>query len=416
MKTKPWIALLGMFTVSCASTIDVKDIQPLSANATYSPSSEETLIFKRSARLHQQFLNKGLIHKEKSANQYLQKLAAQVTPQFTHPQISLQFFILKEASVNAFALPNGNIYVNAGLIAKFENDAQLISVLAHEVAHVTQRHGLRSLVERKNTIVSSHVADLMLFGTGFVYYATLNELSRFSRDMENEADAVGLDYFAKTEHPIQQSVRVLELLEEESHGKEDFSIWSTHPQTQTRIENLSKLHSKYTDSDSLSGPVSKPNEQDNSSYLDFRAPIAKKAIQIRLRYKQYELAERAINNELQFNDADPHLHYLLGEVYRLKASDSESYAREHAWLNDIDLDDATLFVASLNQDEMYSKASQHYRQAAVLQANYADVLKGQGLLALNQGEKDMAKMYLTQYIQSDSISDRRYIQSLLNNL
>ena len=106
--------------------------------------------------------------------------------------------------VNAFALPGGFFYVNSGLILRAQEESELAGVMAHEISHVTARHGTRQMT--KGEIAQLATIPLMIFGpvgwAGYALYEGLNiaipvSFLKFSRDDEREADYLGLQYMYK---------------------------------------------------------------------------------------------------------------------------------------------------------------------------------------------------------------------------
>jgi len=359
-----WCLPLALALSSCASSIKIKDIKPLTTNAQMPSSEEEVSLFKRSKRLHKTLLEKGMIVRNSEANQYLNSIAQQLTPKFSHEKIALNFYILKDASTNAFALPNGNIYINVGLITKLSSDDQLAYVLSHEIVHVIQRHGLKSLVDRKNTVVTSHVADLFLFGTGVIYFGTVAELASFSRKSEQEADRLAVNYLIKTDYNLNEGAEALKRLKEVKYQKEGTSIWGSHPDIQSRIDSHNlRIQALAWDDSQLT-------VTNNNNYQNFRQPFVKKVIDIRIRNKQFELAEDVIKQELIDLPNSALLHFYLGEVQRLKGTEVEAYAREYAWLHDKTNNEKLLIKLRTQQNEWLSSAKTSYLQAQSLDENF----------------------------------------------
>lgn len=83
---------------------------------------------------------KGWVYDDPETAAYLEKLGHSLVPEQTPENVKWRFRAVRDLEVNAFALPNGSIYVNSGLLSRMENEAQLAGVLAHEVTHVTNRH------------------------------------------------------------------------------------------------------------------------------------------------------------------------------------------------------------------------------------------------------------------------------------
>lgn len=398
--------LLG-FVASCAST-KINDVKPLTSNLPSIKSEEELRLFDRSNRLHRSFVGQGLLIKELTANNYLNTIANKLVPKFSHDTIKLKFFILKNASVNAFALPNGNIYINAGLIAKLSSESQLAYVIAHEISHVIERHSLKALIDRKNTVITSHVADLLLFGTGLIYFVTAAELASFSREMEYSADLNGIRNLVNTDYDPYESIESLKRLQEVKYDEESWSPWNSHPETEKRIQRNTDFLA------TLSLP--KTINSDDEQYEKFRKPLAKKVINMRMRNKQFELAENIIDQELLTSPNDALLYFYKAEVNRLKATEIDAYAREYSWLHDENNNKKLKQRLVEQQSKHFTLAKQNYDKSTQLNQNLGLANRGLGLLALFQGHAEKAKHLLSKYLKKKKIPDRRYITSIIKNI
>ncbi len=154
------------------------------------------------------------------------------------------FYIIEDSTLNAFALPGGNIVIHSALIQKAESPEEIAGVLAHEISHVTEKHGMRQII---NTI-GVFVVIQTLFGdfTGLLAVLTQNSglliRSKFSRDFEREADAKGFHYLVNSKiHPKGMIAFFKKILEEEKKigiNSEVLTFISTHPGTEERIEKL----------------------------------------------------------------------------------------------------------------------------------------------------------------------------------
>lgn len=149
--------------------------------------------------------------------------------------------------VNAFAMAGGKVGVFSGLFKIVQNDDQLASVLAHEIAHVTAKHVHEKLSrELRNEVLG---AGLMI-GTGGAGFLTQELLATaygfstgmgglaFDRKMEKEADYIGLMYMARAGYNPEESIKVLEQLEAEGGTAAGSSFLSTHPSEPERIVRL----------------------------------------------------------------------------------------------------------------------------------------------------------------------------------
>jgi len=112
--------------------------------------------------------------------------------------------VIDSDEVNAFALPGGFFYVNSGLILRAQEESELAGVMAHEISHVTARHGTKNAT--KGELMQLATIPLILLGpggwAGYGIYQGLNlaipvTYLKFSRDAEREADFLGLQYMYK---------------------------------------------------------------------------------------------------------------------------------------------------------------------------------------------------------------------------
>lgn len=174
----------------------------------------------------------------------LKAVAARLLPAVATSGYAFEFHVLQDTNVNAFALPGGQVVVHTGLLDAIKNSDELAGVLAHELAHVTHRHGLRRLIE------SAGLALLVqsLFGNTSGLEGFLIEGSRllleqkYSRDFEREADAAGWAYLIDSNIDPRGMIEFFKTLKkvEEAHGSgaAGLSFLGTHPATDERMRAL----------------------------------------------------------------------------------------------------------------------------------------------------------------------------------
>ena len=155
--------------------------------------------------------------------------------------------LIRDQKVNAFCLPGGKIVVYTGIIPVAQNEAALATVLGHEMAHATSRHGAQrvlqqSLAQTALTGVAVSLSDMDYdkqravmgaLGAG----AQFGVLMPFGRAHESEADHIGLIYMARAGYDPQESIRFWQRMESTGSAQPP-EFLSTHPSHGTRIQQL----------------------------------------------------------------------------------------------------------------------------------------------------------------------------------
>jgi predicted Zn-dependent protease len=157
--------------------------------------------------------------------------------------------VIDSDEVNAFALPGGFFYVNSGLILRAQEESELAGVMAHEISHVTARHGTKNAT--KGELMQLATIPLILLGpggwAGYGIYQGLNlaipiTYLKFSRDAEREADFLGLQYMYKAGYDPNSYVTFFERIQADEKRRPGTipKVFSTHPPTPERIEAAQK--------------------------------------------------------------------------------------------------------------------------------------------------------------------------------
>lgn len=207
-----------------------------------------------------------------AAEKMLNAVMARVAAAGDRPDQGYRVTILNSPVVNAFALPNGNLYVTRGLLALANDTSEIAAVMAHEVAHVTANHALqRAELERRSQLVSRVVAEVLEDpAAGEVVQAKSRfSLASFSRSQELEADKIGVRTIAKAGFDPFGAARFLASLGRqtsmratlmgEKPGQQNMNFLSTHPSTPERVaQALSSARS-------IGGPGL--GENDRQAYL-----------------------------------------------------------------------------------------------------------------------------------------------------
>jgi predicted Zn-dependent protease len=185
---------------------------------------------------------------------YVADIGKRMAAKSERPNLPWEFHVVNDAAVNAFALPGGFIYVTRGLLAHMNSEAELASVLGHEVGHVTAKHSVQQISKAQlatlglgiGSILSSDVAQfagLASQGLGILFL-------KYGRDAENQADQLGFKYALGLNYDVREMANVFQTLARASQvggGGGRLPEWlSTHPNPENRVKNtearLDTLH------------------------------------------------------------------------------------------------------------------------------------------------------------------------------
>ena len=211
-------------------------------------------------------------------NSYIQALGDHLLAGAPEPHIPFTFLIARDPSVNAFAATGGVIVVYSGLIETAHSEAELAAVMAHEIAHVTQRHIARTLEENQRMSLATMLAALSgialsanapqigsAMTAGAVAGSLQNQLN-FSRAFEREADSIGIDILARAGYqPEAMADFFARLARTESPSDANIpELLRTHPVTSERIAEAEARAGRYPNahrSDTLTFELAKARLQ-----------------------------------------------------------------------------------------------------------------------------------------------------------
>jgi predicted Zn-dependent protease len=176
---------------------------------------------------------------------YVSGIGMKMAKASERPNLPWEFHVVNDASVNAFALPGGFIFVTRGLMTSINDEAELATVLGHEIGHVTNRHSVQQISKAQvaqlglglGSILSSDVARV----AGLASQGLSVLFLKYSRDAENQADLAGFRYALGQNYDVREMSNVFQTLDRISNasgGGGRLPEWlATHPNPGTRIEN-----------------------------------------------------------------------------------------------------------------------------------------------------------------------------------
>jgi len=345
---------------------------------------------------------------DKLLNEYINALGQRLVPKDIPPELRFSFKVIEEPTLNAFALPNGAIYIHSGILARLENEAQLAMILAHEITHVAENHAYEGMKHKQGVpalkIINNVGQGIMTqFGWKLptiqlspeqlallAYAGNLAKLASakgYDRSREDEADRVGLELICTAEFDPREAPKPFELLLR-TYGDEsklDNFFYGNHSRNQDRIKNINKLLTKNFDK-----KFDGQNLVTNSTEFRRRTLLLVLNNAIKdYELKRYQLAKAGFERVIEVAPKDYAAHYHLGNVYR-------EFGRTAAELE---------------------KAISEYVRAIENKPDYAPAYRELGLAYYKKRNYQVAIAALEKYLKLDpEASDRKQIEYYLKEL
>lgn len=240
------VALLLLFQYQAiyGDEINLPDIGDPSGT-TITPEQERQL----GENLLRWLRHNNLVLDDPIIQDYIETLGYKLVSNSDHQNQKFTFFVIADPTLNAFAAPGGFIGVNSGLIQAAQSESELAAVLAHEVAHITQRHMARSFEAAKRQSLTTTIAILaaLLLGQNNSNLASAAITAgmaantqmkiNFTRGNEEEADRLGIQTLVNTGYNPESMARFFERMEKAArlYGPQLPEFLSTHPVSVSRI-------------------------------------------------------------------------------------------------------------------------------------------------------------------------------------
>ncbi|MEM1188851.1 MAG: M48 family metalloprotease [Pseudomonadota bacterium] len=219
--------------------------------------------------MYDKFIADGAAYDDPELQAYVNKIGQRLAAVSDMPDLEFTFTVLDAPEINAFATPGGFIYVNRGLLAYLNSEAELAGVIGHEIAHVTARHHAR----RKTAGVTGKVLSTtayVLTGSGALYEASemygAELISGYGRDMELEADGFGAEYMYRAGYEPEALLDVIGVLKNQEQfmrlkareagrsGTTYHGLYATHPRNDKRLQTVIRAANELDDGTYIESP------------------------------------------------------------------------------------------------------------------------------------------------------------------
>jgi len=400
-------------------------VPPVGAEGpAFKPANDERRLWDQAKEEERKLRDKATLYQDPLLEDYLNQVASRLAPPEVKGQeaIRLRVYAIKDPTLNAFTYPTGSIYVHTGLLARLENEAQLAVVLGHEETHATHRHALEFQRSARNKAIGFSIASLaasiviaekagkkaergdwsgayvlsqvgnIMVGLG-LELGFLAAVNGFGRELEREADEVGLERTVAAGYDPRQGPRVFELLKDDrgDDSRMEIFFFGSHPRLDERIADMKEiLSTRY------SGVGGDDRTKDTRDFQMRMRVLVRDDAAENLRAGRLGSAEAEIGRVLDLTPNDPVAHYLTGQIAEKRAADAPDRA-------------AT--------DRQLDKALEAFEQATRLDPRYADPYRAIGIIRYKAGEKDEALTAFRRYLElkpdaQDAQQVRDYILEL----
>lgn len=395
------IALLGLAFGVAGCSGSRSTMSPVALPDGLSPSEEK--IWTMSAYEVERLQRTGLLYADPVLGTYVQRLGERLVPERHNVPADFRFHVVMDPEANAFALPDGNIYIHLGLLALLQREAQLAQVLSHEIRHVTGRHSVVGYEQQRGVAGATQVLSLAAaIGFGVAggpmaqFWSGVSQLglaltanasiNGHGRAAEEESDRYAVEVLHETGYDPCAAIEVFEVLLAE-HGEASAVatfFYGSHPQL-TRRMAYTRDQAEALRGESLACDAA-PRD---SAYLARTALVRSTQVELWVRNERYDRAIATAQRSLASDSSSAELHFWLAEALRYGSDDPASWQR----------------------------AEDGYWAAAELDTTYAAPFRGLGAMAEAEGDTAAAVEAYEYYLHLNTdASDRRYIRHRIEEL
>jgi predicted Zn-dependent protease len=362
--------LLPLALAACATNEGVAAFQ--SGDDTANLRETERRVWHEADSTDVAIARSGQIYDQPRVTAYVQGVMDRLYPEFKG---KIKVRLNDTTELNAFAMFNGSVYVNIGMLARIENEAQLAALLGHEATHFINKH---IFFQR---VTSINAAAFGSTGIPFSSMAAMSSISGFSRDLERDADAKGYERMLKAGYDPQEAAKVFQHLADEVEALKIKApyFFSSHPQLTERIEEFKRLAANHKTGGRIEA----------ETYNSFMNPVRLEVLRKDIGQDNYKSVILVMEDGKKNRLYPAAGHYYLGEAYVRRD----------------EKDDA-------------SKALAAYKTAEKLAPKFAPTYMRLGLHHMKAGNKAVARRYFEQYLSlaPRDAADRPYAQQYMNSL
>ncbi len=348
--------------------------------------SDEKGIWRLMEKAERELILSGQVVRDPDLQAYVEDVMCRVAGSYC---VDIRVYVVDQPGFNAATAPNGFVSVWTGLFLRAENEAQLASVLAHEVAHYQRRHSLERWRNARNASGAANIIGVLAAGVGvggigaLVMLGAMGQVLAFSRDQEREADRIGIDRLAAAGYAPNETVTLWQHVLQERETEDDDGpplFLATHPAAKERLGTMRALAAELEDS-GASREVGV--ESHARAIADWRGTWIENELQRGWFDKVELILDRLIGQGIGLGELD----YYRGELYRRRGEDGDP-----------------------------ERAIEEYQAALEHPDAPAEAHRALGMHWRASGERDLSRKAFGRYLAlSPAAPDRAMIRAYMNN-
>jgi beta-barrel assembly-enhancing protease len=249
------LVMAGMAMLSYYSKTQENPLTGLKQQVSMTPQEEVALGMQSYPQMAEQY---GGLYADATVQNQVTAVGKKLVDNFNTAMVAknlgnpyeFQFHVLKDPeTVNAFALPGGQVFITVGLLSRLKTEAQLAGVLGHEIGHVIYRHSSQQMAKSEfyQGLAGAATAAAGDMGASQIAnYVAQVRLMKFGRNDELQSDEFGVQYMVQAGYDPEAMIEVMEILAEASGGAQRDEFNSSHPSPVNRISEIKKHIEKYT--------------------------------------------------------------------------------------------------------------------------------------------------------------------------
>lgn len=351
--------------------------------------ADEVELWDRAKRVDGALQEMNLLRSDEKLQAVLDETEGRLLPALGAPDTQVRVRVIDDPLINAFAAPNGSLYVFSGLLAVIDNEDELAAVLGHESVHFIRRHGLlNKRTAGKNVALQKTVAALLTATTMGIaanpaVFRMIASIGDYSRDLERDADARAMSAaIAAGYDPVQAAQVLYRLQDQNDEGPVRDPFLGSHPAIEERILN----YRDQLEAAGLTMPAAGQPAKRSARYDDAIADLLLRNAELDANLGRFDRSRAAIRRHLEHAPNSAKGYFALGEMHRRRRQGPG---------------DADAALAA-------------YEKAVELDPDLAPAQRELGLLYRDRGRANEAANALSRYVKlAPDAADRPLVEAYL---